>query len=61
MLISDKAERQKIFDELHRRVIDEVPLIFLYNGLDAVAMSKAISGFQPWQSKLRMWEVTLAK
>ena len=61
MLISDKAKRQTIFDELHRRVIDEVPLIFLYNGLDAVAMNKAISGFQPWQSKLRMWEVTLAK
>jgi peptide/nickel transport system substrate-binding protein len=60
MLISDKAERQKIFDELHRRVIDEVPMIFLFNGIDAVAMSKKVSGFKPWQSKLRMWEVSLS-
>jgi peptide/nickel transport system substrate-binding protein len=60
MQISDKAERQKIFDELHRRVIDEVPMIFLFNGIDAVATSKKVSGFKPWQSKLRMWEVSLA-
>lgn len=59
--IADKAERQKLVDELHKAVIDEVPLIFMYNGVDAIAHSKSLSGFQPWQSKLRMWEVTLAK
>ena len=59
--VSDKAERQKLVDELHKAVIDEVPLIFMYNGVDAIAHSKSLSGFQPWQSKLRMWEVTLAK
>jgi peptide/nickel transport system substrate-binding protein len=42
-------------------VIDEVPLIFMFNGIDAIAHSKRVSGFKPWQSKLRMWEVTLAQ
>lgn len=61
MALADKSERQKLFDELHRRVIAEVPLINYYNGIDAIAHSKRLSGFQPWQSKLRMWEVTLAQ
>jgi peptide/nickel transport system substrate-binding protein len=60
MLISDKAQRQAIVDDLHKRIIDEVPLIFLFNGIDVMALNKRITGFQPWQSKLRMWEVTLA-
>jgi peptide/nickel transport system substrate-binding protein len=59
--IADKAERQKLVEELHKAVIDEVPLIFMFNGVDAIAHSKRITGFQPWQSKLRMWEVTAAK
>ncbi|KRE17512.1 peptide ABC transporter substrate-binding protein [Bosea sp. Root381] len=58
MTISDRAERQKLVDELHKQVIDEVPLIFMFNGVDAIAHSKRVKGFQPWQSKLRMWEVT---
>jgi peptide/nickel transport system substrate-binding protein len=57
---SDRAERQKLVDELHKRVIDEVPMIFAFNGLDIIAHAKRIQGFRPWQSKLRMWEVTLA-
>lgn len=59
--IADKAERQTLVDELHKQVIDEVPLIFMFNGVDAIAHSKTVAGFQPWQSKLRMWEVTAAK
>lgn len=58
MTISDRAERQKLVDELHKQVIDEVPSIFMFNGVDAIAHSKRVKGFQPWQSKLRMWEVT---
>ena len=61
MAVADTAERQKLFDDLHKRAIDEAPLIFLYNGVDAIAHSKKLTGFQPWQSKLRMWEVTAAK
>jgi peptide/nickel transport system substrate-binding protein len=58
MAVADKPERQKLFDELHKRVIEEVPLIIYFNGVDAIAHSKRVKGFQPWQSKLRMWEVT---
>ncbi|WP_332681963.1 ABC transporter substrate-binding protein [Bosea sp. (in: a-proteobacteria)] len=59
-LTSDRAERQKLVNQLHQRVIDEVPLIFVFNGLDVIAHAKRVQGFKPWQSKLRMWEVTLA-
>lgn len=61
MAVADKPERQKLFDELHKRFIDQVPLIIYANGLDVVAHSKALTGFQPWHSKLRMWEVSVAK
>ena len=59
--IADRTERQKLVDELHKQVIDEVPLIFMFNGVDSIAHSKKLSGFLPWQSKLRMWEVTAAQ
>lgn len=58
MTVADRAERQKLVDELHRQVVEDVPLIFMFNGVDAIAHSKRVKGFQPWQSKLRMWEVT---
>ncbi len=58
MTLSDRAERQKLVNELHKQVIEDVPLIFMFNGVDAIAHSKRVKGFQPWQSKLRMWEVT---
>jgi peptide/nickel transport system substrate-binding protein len=61
MEVADRAERQGLFDELHRRALDEVPLIFLYNGVDVVAHNRKLSGFQPWQAKLRMWEVAIAR
>jgi peptide/nickel transport system substrate-binding protein len=60
MDVADKAERQKLFDELHKRAIAEVPLIIYFNGLDVIAHSKRVRDFQPWQSKLRMWGVSLA-
>ncbi len=59
MAVADTAERQALFDDLHKRVIADVPLINYYNGVDVIAHSKRITGFQPWQSKLRMWEVTI--
>ncbi|KFC75130.1 ABC-type dipeptide transport system, periplasmic component precursor [Bosea sp. LC85] len=60
MVISDKAERQKLFDDLHKRMIEEVPLVIYFNGLDVIAHSKRVRDFQPWQSKMRMWGVNLA-
>ena len=61
MVVSDKAERQKLFDELHRRFIAQVPMVMLYNGLDAGVFSKRVKGYQPSiLSKPRLWEVTVA-
>ncbi|MGE0716302.1 MAG: ABC transporter substrate-binding protein [Alphaproteobacteria bacterium] len=57
-MATDKAERQRIFDALHLRMLDSVPLIPLYNGVDVRAVNKRIDGFAPWEFKPRFWGVT---
>lgn len=61
MVVTDTTERQKIFDDLHKRFINEVPTIFTHNDLDIIAHSKKVSGVTPWASQLRLWEVSVAK
>lgn len=62
MAISDPAERQALFDELHRMFIADVPLIMLYNGAEVAAYSDAVEGYQPWPaSKPRLWGVSLGE
>jgi peptide/nickel transport system substrate-binding protein len=34
MRSADKAERQPLFDDLHKRFIEEVPMIFTFNGIE---------------------------
>jgi peptide/nickel transport system substrate-binding protein len=61
MVVSDKAERQKLFDALHQRFIADVPMVMLYNGIDAGAYGKRIKGYKSSiLSKPRLWEVTVA-
>ncbi|WP_370435541.1 ABC transporter substrate-binding protein [Microvirga sp. TS319] len=61
MLISDKAERQKVFDELHARFLNEVPFVMLYNGIEASAFRKKVRGYTASVlSKPRAWEVHIA-
>ncbi|MBL0088968.1 MAG: ABC transporter substrate-binding protein [Ideonella sp.] len=58
MQTADKAKRQALFDELHRRLIDEVPMIPLYNGLQLNAVSQRVSGFRGWAGESpRVWNV----
>ncbi|QRM34269.1 ABC transporter substrate-binding protein [Microvirga sp. VF16] len=58
MIVSDKAERQKIFDELQRRFLTEVPFVMLYNGVDTSAYHKNVQGYTASVlSKPRAWEV----
>lgn len=60
MQVADRAKRQGIFDELHRRMLDEVPLIPLYNGLQINAIGQRVVGFKGWQAELpRLWNVRL--
>ena len=57
----DKARRQAVFDELHKRMLDEVPLIVLYNGLEITGHNKRLQGYRNWPlAQPRLWNVKLA-
>ena len=58
--VSDTAERQKLFDELHQRQLAAVPLIILYNGVETWGASARVAGFSSWEGKPRLWGVRLA-
>jgi len=59
---SNVAERGKIFDELHKRFMADVPMIMVFNSVDVNAQQKRLQGFTPWvASKPRLWEVRVAK
>ena len=60
MTVTDKPARQKLFDAMHRRFQETVPMIVLYNGVDTVAHSRRVEGYEPWLgAKPRLWEVRL--
>jgi len=61
MTVTATTERQAIFDELHKRFLTDVPAIFTHNQIDAWGMSKRIRGVEPWASKPRLWEVSVAE
>lgn len=58
--VTDPAERQKIFDELHEMVLADAPLIILYNGLTAWAHRDRVQNFRPWEGKPRLWGMAAA-
>jgi len=57
---ADPKKRQALFDQIHAQMIRQVPLIMLFNGLDAWAVRKRISGFSVWEGKPRLWGVSVA-
>ncbi|MCU5772981.1 ABC transporter substrate-binding protein [Erwiniaceae bacterium BAC15a-03b] len=58
--LDDQAEIQKTVDQLHKMMIDQVPLMFFYPGLDIVAHRKAIEGYRAWlAASARLWNVSL--
>ena len=60
MEVTAPAERQKLFDELHKMQIDEVPIIVLFNNVDFGAVAKRVKGYAPWfASTPRLWEVSV--
>jgi len=60
MEITDKAKRQAVLDDMHKRMLDEVPLIPLYNGLQFVAANKRVQGLRTWPAEVpRLWNVRL--
>jgi len=60
MELTDKVKRQAVFDDMHKRMLDEVPLIPLYNGLQFVAANKRVHGLRTWPAEVpRLWNVHL--
>lgn len=57
----DPKKRQVLFDELHQLMLKEMPLIMLFNGVDAWAVRNRISGFSVWEGKPRPWETRVVK
>ncbi|WP_253904449.1 ABC transporter substrate-binding protein [Bordetella trematum] len=57
MVVSDTAQRQALFDQLHERLLQEVPLVILFNPEEPWAASRRVTGFQPWEGMPRLWGV----
>ncbi len=54
----DPAKRQKIFDEMHAMMLDDVPLVVLFNPGDPNGVNRKLEGFEAWsQSRERLWGV----
>jgi peptide/nickel transport system substrate-binding protein len=59
-VLSDRAERQAIFDELHKRFIADVPMVMLYNGIVGGASGKRVKGYTSSLTSLpRAWAVSV--
>jgi peptide/nickel transport system substrate-binding protein len=60
MMIDDTAKRQALFDEMHRRFIEDVPMIVLFNGAELAALRKNVKGYAGWlYPQPRFWGVSI--
>jgi peptide/nickel transport system substrate-binding protein len=60
MMIDDKGKRQALFDELHHRFIDDVPMIVLFNGSEIAALRNNVKGYAGWLfAEPRFWGVSV--
>ncbi|QEI06590.1 ABC transporter substrate-binding protein [Pigmentiphaga aceris] len=58
---SDPAKRQAILDQLHTMMIEDVPMIVLYNGTNIAALRDRLDGYRSWPiAKPRLWGVSIA-
>jgi peptide/nickel transport system substrate-binding protein len=55
---ADPAKRQKIFNEMHKMMLEDVPLVVLFNPGDSNGVNRKLEGFEAWsQSRERLWGV----
>lgn len=55
---NDDKRRQQLFDQLHRLMLRDVPVIVLYSLSDVNAVQKNITGFESWAlGRTRLWGV----
>jgi peptide/nickel transport system substrate-binding protein len=60
MRTQGKEQRQALFDAMHKRFLDEVPMIVLFNPLEISATRKNVVGFKGWPyGEPRYWGVSL--
>lgn len=61
-VVADRAERQAIFDELHKRFLADVPMVMLYNGIAGGATTPKVKGYASSLTSLpRAWEVSVGE
>ncbi len=59
--VAERPQRQAIFDRLHRMMLEDVPLVMLFNSTDEFAHTQRVSGYKSWAAgKERLWGVKLA-
>lgn len=58
MIVSDKAERQALFDRLHTMFAADLPMIPLWNSVDIAAWRSNVDGYSTWAASMpRLWDV----
>jgi peptide/nickel transport system substrate-binding protein len=56
--VGDPAARQKIFDQMHAMMLEDVPLVVLFNPGDPNGVNRKLDGFASWSlSRERLWGV----
>ncbi len=60
-LESDPAKRQALFDQLHALMLEQTPLLILYNGAEAWGVGKRVQGFSVWEGKPLAWDTRVAR
>ena len=59
-LTNDRAERQKLFDELEAMMRADVPAVFMYSSSNASAARAGVTGYRGWPLGLpRAWGVSV--
>lgn len=54
----DQDEHQRLLDSLHNLMVEDVPIIGLYNAHSATAINDSLRGYRPWPLNLpRLWGV----
>jgi peptide/nickel transport system substrate-binding protein len=55
-------KRQALFDQLHRQMLADVPMVVMYNGSTVGAFQDRVDGYRSWPiAKPRLWGVKLAE
>nr|WP_246208424.1 ABC transporter substrate-binding protein [Pseudomonas karstica] len=58
---NDTGKRQELFDQLHRMMIHDTPMVIIYNGTVVGALRDSVRGYHSWPvSTPRLWGVSLA-